>query len=133
MKINAALVLEIRLRRAWTQEQLSQFSGLSHRTIQRVEKEATGSLETKKALAATFEIDITDLDYEEVPVMKKYEYKTVEVPFKMSLFKSGTPDIQNLLNAEGDSGWRLKEIVLPATGFGESTSMVVILERERIE
>ncbi|MBV2127598.1 DUF4177 domain-containing protein [Arsukibacterium indicum] len=132
MKINAALVLEERLRRAWSQEHLAQVSGLSQRTIQRVEKEATGSLETKKALAATFEVDVVDLDCEELPIMKKFEYKTVEVPFKTSLFKSDTPDIESLLNAEGDVGWRLRQVVLPASGFGESGSMVVILEREKV-
>ena len=131
MKINAALVLELRLRRAWSQEQLAKVSGLSHRTIQRVEREASGSLETKKSLAATFEIDPGDLDYEEMPRMKKYEYKMVELPIKMGLFKPKTPDIESLLNAEGDLGWKLQQIVLPASSFGESGNMVVILEREK--
>lgn len=131
MKINAALVLEQRLIRAWTQEELAIASGLSHRTIQRVEKEALGSLETKKALAATFEVDITDLDYEDVPLMKKYEYKTVEMPFKFGLFKQKTPDIEGLLNAEGAQGWRLHQIVLPASSnMGQSEKVIVIFERE---
>ena len=131
MKINAALVLEQRLRRAWTQEHLAKISGLSHRTIQRVEREGSGSMETKKALAATFEIDACDLDYEGIPIMKKYEYKMVELPLKMGLFKPKTPDIESLLNAEGDLGWKLQQIVLPASSFGESGNMVVILEREK--
>ena len=131
MKINAALVIEQRMRRAWTQDQLAQAAGLSHRTIQRVEREASGALETKKALAATFEIDVSDLDYEELPAVKKYEYKMVELPLKMGLFKPKTPDIESLLNAEGDLGWRLREIVLPASTFGESGNMVVLLEREK--
>lgn len=86
MKINAALVLEQRLRRAWTQEELAIASGLSHRTIQRVEREASGSLETKKALAAIFEVDIADLKHEDLPTVKKYEYKTVDMPFKFGIF-----------------------------------------------
>jgi transcriptional regulator with XRE-family HTH domain len=132
MKINAALVIEQRLRRAWTQERLARASGLSPRTIQRVEREAAGSLETKQALAATLEIDASDLDYEESPTVKKYEYKMVELPIKMGLFKPKTPDIESLLNAEGDVGWRLREIVLPASTFGESGNIVVLLEREKI-
>ena len=119
------------MRRAWTQEQLARASGLSHRTIQRVEREASASLETKQALAGTFEIDVGDLDYEESPTMKKYEYKMVELPMKMGLFKPKTPDIESLLNAEGDLGWRLREIVLPASTFGESGNIVVLLEREK--
>ena len=132
MKINSALVLEQRLKRAWTQDQLARVSGLSHRTIQRVEKEATGSLETKKALAATFEIDANDLDYEELPAMKKYEYKTVDMPFKFGIMKQKTPDIETLLNAEGEQGWKLHQMILPATSnFGQSDKIVVIFEREK--
>jgi DNA-binding XRE family transcriptional regulator len=132
MKINSALVLEQRLKRAWNKDQLARFSGLSHRTIQRVEKEATGSLETKKALAATFEIDANDLDYEELPAMKKYEYKTVDMPFKFGIMKQKTPDLETLLNAEGEQGWKLHQMILPATSnFGQSDKIVVIFEREK--
>jgi DNA-binding XRE family transcriptional regulator len=132
MKINAAIVLEYRLGRAWSQEELGSVSGLSLRTIQRVEKEGLASLETKKALAAIFNIDIRDLDYEDLPNMKKYEYKKVEMPFKFGIFKQGTPDIENLLNAEGDSGWRLHQIVMPATSnMGQSDRMIAIFEREK--
>nr|WP_249314096.1 helix-turn-helix domain-containing protein [Pseudoalteromonas sp. S2755] len=34
----------------WTQDQLAGASGLSKRTIQRVEREASASMETQKAL-----------------------------------------------------------------------------------
>ncbi|MEW5251778.1 DUF4177 domain-containing protein [Microbulbifer discodermiae] len=63
--------------------------------------------------------------------MKKYEYKTIELPFKTGLFKTGTPDVESLLNTEGELGWRLHQVVLPAVGFGESSSMMVIFEREK--
>ena len=132
MKINSALVLEHRLSRAWTQEQLATVSGLSHRTIQRVEKDYSGSLETIKALAATFEIDVSDLDYKELPTMKKYEYKTLDVPFKFGFFKQKTPDLESLLNAEGEQGWKLHQMVLPASSnFGQSEKIVIIFEREK--
>lgn len=130
MKIDAALIIKQRMLKGWTQEQLAAASGLSKRTIQRVENESTAAMETQKALAATFELDFAGLTMEEVTVMKKYEYKTVELPFKFRFFKSGTPDVQSLLNAEGKNGWQLKQLVLPASGFGESDSMIVILERE---
>lgn len=130
MKIDAALIIKQRMLKGWTQEQLAAASGLSKRTIQRVENESTAAMETQKALAATFELDFASLTMDEVTVMKKYEYKTVELPFKFRFFKSGTPDVQSLLNAEGQNGWQLKQLVLPASGFGESDSMIVILERE---
>ena len=130
MKIDAGLIIKHRMLKAWTQEQLASASGLSKRTIQRVESEANASLETQKALAATFNLDIASIACNETTAMTQYEYKTVELPFKMRFFKSGTPDVQSLLNAEGKEGWQLKQIVMPTVGFGESDSMVVILERE---
>lgn len=61
MKINAALVMEHRLKRSLSQDELAIMAGLSIRTIQRIEKEGTASLQTKKALAAALEIDVHDL------------------------------------------------------------------------
>ena len=107
MKINCALILELRAARPWSQEELSIAAGLSLRTIQRVEKDGVASLQSRKAIAAALDIDVSDLDYQEPPTMKKYEYKTIDMPFKWGVFKQGTPDIERLLNAEGNSGWRL--------------------------
>jgi transcriptional regulator with XRE-family HTH domain len=107
MKINSALILEHRLKRSLSQDEFSIISGLSIRTIQRIEKGGMASLQSKKAIAAALEIDIRDLDYEESSRMKRYEYKTVEMPFKFGFFKQKTPDVENLLNAEGEQGWRL--------------------------
>lgn len=50
-----------RLERGWSQEQLAQHSGLSVRTIQRIEKGKKASLETLKCLAAAFDTTIADL------------------------------------------------------------------------
>ena len=65
MKINAELVLSARKAKSWSQEELAIASGLNLRTIQRIESEAAASLQSKKALAAAFDVDIHDLDYEE--------------------------------------------------------------------
>ncbi|AOT11243.1 hypothetical protein S4054249_21240 [Pseudoalteromonas luteoviolacea] len=66
--------------------------------------------------------------------MTKYEYKTLELPFKFGIFKQGTPDIDEALNEEGKNGWRLKQMVLPASSnMGQSEKMIAILERELIE
>lgn len=53
--INKDLVKKLRSERSWSQDQLATISGLSIRTIQRVESEGSGSLESKRALAAAFE------------------------------------------------------------------------------
>lgn len=55
------LVQKLRLQRGWTQEELAIVSGLSTRTIQRIERGQDASLETLKALAAAFEVDIAAL------------------------------------------------------------------------
>ncbi|WDI30782.1 helix-turn-helix domain-containing protein [Hyphococcus flavus] len=62
-------VQKYRLERGWSQEQLAQHSGLSVRTIQRIERGKTASLETLKCLAAVFETRIADLAEE--PEMEK--------------------------------------------------------------
>ncbi len=55
------MIKSYRLEKAWSQEQLSQFSGVSVRTIQRLEKGGQGALETLKAIAATLEVDVQQL------------------------------------------------------------------------
>ncbi len=65
MKINAELVIKLRKEKHWTQEELAIASGLNARTIQRIESEASASLESKKSLASALDIDIQDLDFEE--------------------------------------------------------------------
>lgn len=65
------LIQKLRLQRGWSQEQLATISGLSARTIQRIERGQTPSLETLKALAAIFEIDVSQLteqDQKDMPI-----------------------------------------------------------------
>lgn len=51
----------LRLKRAWSQEQLAELSGLSTRTVQRIENGDQPSLETLSALAAVFEVTVAEL------------------------------------------------------------------------
>lgn len=55
------LIQKLRLQRGWSQEQLAELSGLSVRTIQRLERGQTASVESLKALASVFEIDFSSL------------------------------------------------------------------------
>lgn len=57
MKIAAATVRQLREARAWSQEQLATVSGISPRTVQRVESEGVASLDTRMALAAALECE----------------------------------------------------------------------------
>jgi transcriptional regulator with XRE-family HTH domain len=55
------LIQKLRLQRGWSQEQLAELSGLSVRTIQRLERGQTASVESLKALASVFETDFSRL------------------------------------------------------------------------
>ena len=59
------IVRKLRLQRGWSQDQLAELADVSVRTIQRVERGHTPSLETANALAAVFEVDITTFISEE--------------------------------------------------------------------
>lgn len=61
MKINKELIKTQRTKRAWSQGQLADASGLSLRTIQRIEKDGVASLESAKSLAAVFEMGVDAL------------------------------------------------------------------------
>jgi transcriptional regulator with XRE-family HTH domain len=65
MKINVDLLKKLRNEKAWSQDQLADICGLSLRTIQRIEKSGSASLESKKAIASAFEIKATELDENE--------------------------------------------------------------------
>lgn len=69
------IVRKLRLQQGWSQEQLSEFSGLSIRTIQRIERGQNASVESLKSLAAVFEVEITDLTQE-----KDMHDNTIETP-----------------------------------------------------
>src|SRR5687768_2461227 len=55
------LIQTLRLKRGWSQQQLAEASGLSARTIQRLEAGFPASTESLKSLAAVFEVDFSTL------------------------------------------------------------------------
>ncbi|SRR3990167_5007648 len=58
-------VQKLRLQRGWSQQQLADLSGLSTRTIQRIENGQPASAESLKSLASVFEIDFSSLSSEQ--------------------------------------------------------------------
>jgi transcriptional regulator with XRE-family HTH domain len=54
-------VRELRLARGWSQLELAERSGLSVRTIQRIENGTAPGLESRRSLAAVFDVDVADL------------------------------------------------------------------------
>ncbi len=61
MKLKTDLIKELRGRKLWSQDELATASGVSLRTIQRLEKGEAVSMETAKALAAALEVPHQEL------------------------------------------------------------------------
>jgi transcriptional regulator with XRE-family HTH domain len=61
MKINGEAVRALREQKSWSQEHLASASGLSVRTVQRVEMENVASAETRLALAAALDVPVAVL------------------------------------------------------------------------
>ncbi|MBA6391368.1 DUF4177 domain-containing protein [Colwellia sp. BRX10-3] len=141
MKINAELILELRNKKLWSQDELAIASGLNLRTIQRIENEASASLQSRKSLASALDIDTLDLEYKESKKMKQYEYKTLEIKnkegFLTGIKKQKLPDLAEIFNQEGKSGWLLVQILTPelAQGVwaGKTGDMIAIMQREVVE
>jgi transcriptional regulator with XRE-family HTH domain len=57
-------IQKLRLKKGWSQQQLANASGLSARTIQRIESGQPASTETLKSIAAVFEVDFSSLNPE---------------------------------------------------------------------
>jgi len=87
MKINAEKVITERKSRAWSQQHLADACGVSMRTIQRVENNGSGSLETIKALASCFELDVSKL-FGVVPDAKQQVEPVIKTPTKITKQKS---------------------------------------------
>lgn len=67
MELNKVTLKNQRDSRAWSQTQLAEVSGLSLRTIQRIEKTGVASRESAKSLAAVYDCSITELVARNVP------------------------------------------------------------------
>ena len=138
MKINAELILELRNKKSWSQDELAIASGLNLRTIQRIENEASASLQSRKSLASALDIDTLDLEYKELKQMKQYEYKTLEIEskegFLTGIKKQKLPDLANIFNEEGKHGWLVVQIRTPDLAQGvwsaKTGNMVALLQRE---
>jgi transcriptional regulator with XRE-family HTH domain len=102
MKINVDVVLKARKQKAWSQDELAIASGLNLRTIQRIESEASASLQSRKALASALDLDIHDLEYQEIQMRQEWEYKVLETKDRTAL--------QPELTSAGAEGWELVSV-----------------------
>lgn len=116
MKIDKERVQALRKEQSWSQEELATAAGLNLRTIQRIEAGGSASLQSRKALAAAFNVEVGDLDAEKEGTMPiRYEYKVV--PFEMKWRKLGIKlltdfaSIESQMNAMSADGWELVKLI----------------------
>ena len=79
MKIDGEKVRALRERKAWSQEHLATASGLSVRTVQRVERDSSGLPETRLALAAALAVSAAEL-MGDIPAREAVQEKPGSVP-----------------------------------------------------
>lgn len=66
MQLDKQILVSERQQRAWSQSQLAEACGLSLRTVQRIEKTGKASLESTKALASVFSLQVAALCGKEI-------------------------------------------------------------------
>jgi transcriptional regulator with XRE-family HTH domain len=79
MKINVDILLKLRKDKSWTQDEVAIASGLNIRTVQRIENEASASIQSIKALASAFDINVYDLKYKETSMLAELKGKKVSI------------------------------------------------------
>lgn len=81
------IVKKLREKKNWSQEQLAIMSGLSTRTIQRIESGNNASIESLKSIASVFEVDIDTLT-KEITVIDKNSAEWLAEPlwFRIQFF-----------------------------------------------
>ena len=105
MKVKTDLVLQLRRQNGWSQDELATAAGLNLRTIQRIEKEATASLQSMKALASVFGLDIRDLEQEETQMINELLGKDVEIMMRISMGSMTGSDTVKGKVAEIEGSW----------------------------
>jgi transcriptional regulator with XRE-family HTH domain len=100
------LVQKLRLQRGWSQEQLAELSGLSVRTIQRIERGLPTSNETLKSLASVFEIDFSTLQATQEPAMTNNVSSTLDTTFNQPVNNQATPFPAQSVNADEEAAFR---------------------------
>ncbi len=134
MKMNRSLILVLRKQRSWSQDELAVAAGLNLRTVQRIERSGSASLQSRKALAAAFNIDVSDLDSPEEAMTTQYEYRVVCFDMKWSGamgFKLGTDfaAMEKQMNVLGAEGWELVKLSEVLAGTVYTIAFIATFKR----
>jgi len=106
---------------------------LNLRTVQRIERSGSVSLQSKKALAAAFNIDVSDLESPEETMTTQYEYRVVRFDMKWSAMGTqlGTDfaEIEKEMNVLGAEGWELVKFLPLHSGSILTASIIATFKR----
>lgn len=131
--VNRNLILSLRNERSWSQDELALAAGLNLRTVQRIESSGSASLQSRKALAAAFNIEVSDLDSPEASMTTKYEYRVVrfDMTWKTLGSKLATDfdAIERQLSALGSEGWELVKVSEIIAGTVVTVALVAFFKR----
>jgi len=108
--INLRAIKKMRLERHWSQDQLAEMSGLSIRTIQRIENGENAGLESLKSLAAVFETNIADSDKKvEMEQIRKEEayFQNVKGLYKLLAIAILSLAVPFILAVNDSSDWNV--------------------------
>lgn len=104
-------LIALRQERFWTQEDLAAASGLSSRTIQRIERDGRISVESWKALAAAFDVTPEMLIADSVNLISQYQEHQSEM--KRAIIGASLGCVAGLIGCS--FGWA--EILQKPVGF----------------
>ncbi len=76
MSLSSQQIVSLRKERGWSQEKLAAISGVSERTIQRIERDGSCSLETRMALASAFDLSPSELSGPDADEQNSSEMRT---------------------------------------------------------
>jgi len=129
MRLNRRFILDLRKQRSWSQDELANAAGLNLRTVQRIERSGSASLQSRRALAAAFDVDPSALDAPED--LMRYEYRVLRFDMKWSGIgaKLGTDfaAFEDEMNVLGSEGWDLVKISEILGNGASLTSTVAIV------
>ena len=109
-----------RLEKGWSQEQLARHSGLSTRTIQRIEGGQKAGLESLKCLAAVFETSISTLMQEQAMTGRKSKNRKAQ-PMINEIEREAIEFAQSLLATKGKASTdRLSKIERDAIAYAKN-------------
>jgi transcriptional regulator with XRE-family HTH domain len=131
--INRNLILALRKQRSWSQDELAVAAGLNLRTVQRIERSGSASLQSRKALAAALNIDVHELESPEEAMTVRYEYRVAQFDIKWkalgTTLATDFSAIERQMNVLGSEGWELVKISEVIAGTVSTVALIGTFKR----